>query len=56
MLVILKDIYHGTGARSSIIYAHLYSADTGDLVISATLDYILNAIEERGYILVKEKK
>lgn len=54
MHMILKDIYHGKGNRSTFIYATLVHAESGQMAISGTLDYILTAVAERGYILVKE--
>lgn len=35
------------------VFAKLYDADTGVLLISATLEYIAKAIEKRGYRLIK---
>ena len=52
MKVRLTDVRHGKDKRSNIIYATLIEADTGDLVIAATLEYILNAVKTRGYVLV----
>lgn len=54
MRVILYDIYHGPGKRSHIIYAHVKDAETKEMIVSATLDYCLDAISARGWVLVKE--
>lgn len=37
---IIKNIERGKGARNQYMYASLYNAETGELLISATLDYI----------------
>jgi len=36
----------------SQVYAELHEYDTDELIISATLEYIATAIQERGYELV----
>jgi hypothetical protein len=56
MKVIMKNVRHGREdqGRDHIIYADLYDAETGELSISATLEYILGAVKHRGYVLVKE--
>lgn len=59
MNVILTDIHHGSKAqgRDHLIYAHVRNADgDGGIIISATLDYCLARIQERGWQLVKEEK
>jgi len=45
----IKNIHKGKGNRTNLIYATLNEKDTDELVISATLDYILDTIENRGY-------
>ena len=30
-------------------YAHIINDETGELIISATFDYILDVVKERGY-------
>jgi hypothetical protein len=52
--VVLYNVHHGKGERSCYIYAHLRDAETGELIISATLDYILEAVEKRDYLLVSK--
>jgi hypothetical protein len=47
----LTKVHHGTGNRSVYIYAELRDIKTDQLMISATLDYILQAVKERNYIL-----
>lgn len=42
----IVDIHRGTGRRSHIIYAVLRS-ENGELLISATLEYIVKALAER---------
>jgi Rad3-related DNA helicase len=37
----------------SLVYASLLDANTGSIVISATLEYIAQAIQRRGYVLVE---
>lgn len=51
----LENVHHGNEAtgRGNYIYARLVEADTGELVISATLDYILMAVKKHNYKLVK---
>lgn len=39
--------------RGNIMYATLREERSGDIVVSAHLDYCLRAIRNRGYILVK---
>lgn len=58
MEVILTNIHHGDPAkgRGDYIYAELRDAKTHETIISATLDYILRAIEVRGYRLVAAEK
>lgn len=51
------NIRHGRPKLSNksdslYIYATLINADNGVPYIHATLEYILQAVEERGYILV----
>lgn len=45
---VLKDIAYDT--RFKRVYAHLYNPD-GTIIISATLHYILGAIQQRGFIV-----
>jgi hypothetical protein len=40
------DIRRGRGARTGIVYAKLVDKD-GNLLISATLDYITSALKQR---------
>lgn len=44
-----------TGGRPLYVYATLINADNGVEYIHATLNYILRAVEERGYVLVGDK-
>jgi hypothetical protein len=48
------DVRKGKGARQHITYAHLTDAETGEYLISGTLNYITEvcADPERGYELV----
>lgn len=54
MRVIMKNVRHGGGERSHIIYANLYCADENKLYMAATLEYCLKTIKERNLTLVKE--
>ena len=54
--VVLSDVRHGTGDRSKYIYAILKYYETGEILVSATLDYVLDAILNRGYVLVPAVK
>lgn len=59
MKVYLTAIHQGRFLASDgedIIYACLRDAETKDLVISATLEYCLDAVRDRNYVLVKEPK
>lgn len=38
--------------KAYLVYASLRDVDSGELLISATLEYIANAICERQYLLV----
>lgn len=51
--VVIDHIHHGEGGRSDVIYARLIDAQTGECIISATIDYILRAVNSRNYKLVK---
>jgi hypothetical protein len=42
----ITDVRRGTGARSCYVYANLRDPD-GHILISATVDYIMNVLEER---------
>lgn len=42
---------HRSHRYPGCIYACLIEIATGEVVISATIDYILDAIKERGYIV-----
>ena len=53
--VYFEDIHHGFDARKKYIYAHVRDAKTGELLISATIDYCLDAIKERNWFLVGGK-
>lgn len=56
MNVRIVNIRHGKGERNHIIYADMVDDDTGMTSICATLFYILDAIEQRGHIIVGDKK
>lgn len=43
----VTNIRRGKGARQEIIYARLIDAETGELLISATLEYITEALNAR---------
>lgn len=45
---VIKNIRRGRGNRSHIMYASLYS-DSGELLISATLDYICGRLRGEPY-------
>lgn len=45
----IKNIHKGKGNNTHVIYGTLNEKDTGNLIISATLKYILEMIEKRGY-------
>ena len=54
--VVILRAYHGTtSGREKNVYATLYDAVTKELLVSADIPYVLCAIEERGYIIAKEK-
>lgn len=40
---------HATDQSPLITYAKLVEAESGALIINATLDYILDKVQERGY-------
>ncbi len=52
----VTNIHRGSGARNKYIYAMLNDAETGESIISATLEYVLKAISEREYNLVDVKQ
>ena len=54
MEVVLRNVRHGDGYRRKYIYADLETPD-GDLMIAGTLDYIMKAVSDRGYTLVRGK-
>lgn len=43
----IVNIHHGKNERHSMIYAELRSVE-GELLIAATLDYIVSRLRERG--------
>lgn len=43
---VIKDIRRGKGYRNQTMYAKLYNEDTGEIVISATLNYITERMFE----------
>lgn len=45
----IKNIHRGIGQRSHIVYAELRAVKNDELIISATIDFILDAIQERKY-------
>lgn len=45
---------HSRRSTRRAVYASVYDAKTRELLVSSLLDYALNAIEERGYILVED--
>lgn len=49
---VLVKVFHGSGRNKDIIYAQVREANTGDLLVSADVDYCLNAIRERGWRVV----
>ena len=54
--VYFGPIYHGEEelGRDYLLYATLYDRETHSLIISADIDYILEAIEERDYYIVRK--
>lgn len=54
--VVITQIHHGEGGRSDVIYCQLVDAHTGDCIISATIDYVLRAVNSRNLRLVKAMK
>lgn len=52
--VYLSNVHQGKGLRARFTYGRLYDADTGELMIAATTDYIHKAIRDRGLTLVPE--
>lgn len=49
---VLIKVYHGHGVHSDTIYAHVRNANTQELLVSATIDYCLAAIRERGWRVI----
>jgi hypothetical protein len=47
MKLVITDIKRGDGNRSELLYGVLRDAETGELMISATLDYIVDALKDR---------
>jgi len=45
--LIITNLRRGKDTRQGIIYADLRDAETNELLIAATLDYIQQAINER---------
>lgn len=45
----IKNIRRGTGSRERFIYGDLYSSK-GELLISATLDYILKELNKAEFV------
>lgn len=41
----------GTGLKPDVVYCALVEIATGREVISATLDYVLAAVRDRGYVV-----
>jgi hypothetical protein len=52
---ILTRVRHGEGRRADTVYAELRNADTDELMVSATLDYILLACAVRRWKLVAKE-
>jgi len=50
----ITNIHHGKGAKGKNIYAKLVDAKTNELLISATIDYILIALklDNNRYLVV----
>jgi hypothetical protein len=56
--VYLHRIHHGSKLqkREHIVYASLSRVSDSTLIISATLDYCLSAVRERGFVLVPDPR
>ncbi len=54
--VVLTNVSHGSPlqGRENILYGEVRAADDGRLLISATLEYILDAAKERNYYFVSK--
>ena len=59
MNVILKNFRQNAAdhphLKPNLVYAGLYDASDESLIISATVEYIVNAILTRGYRLIRVK-
>ena len=51
----LVNIHHGSEHRSHIIFAKMTS-ENGDIEVGGTLEFLLQLIQERGYVLVGDPK
>lgn len=53
----IVDVRHGPASRgrAHLIYAHLVEADTGELIMGATLADVLAAVAARGLVLVGDR-
>ena len=53
--VVITSIHHGSAkqGRQDRVYATLVEASSGETLMTATLDTILDAVKGRGFILVK---
>lgn len=52
MKVRITNMRQGKFERRKFLYADLVEAETGELMIAATLDYIIQAIADREYELI----
>jgi hypothetical protein len=50
------EVYSGKGGRSHILFAQVHNAETDELVVNATLTYVLKVIESRNYQVVLRTK
>jgi hypothetical protein len=47
------NLHQGQGGRTEYLYATVVDAENGELIIAATLDYILKIAKVRNYQIVK---
>lgn len=50
MRICTLEVKPGTGQRAKFLYATVRCGVTGELLISATLDYVIEAAKQRGYL------
>lgn len=51
MRVVIIDLNVVRSRENGVMYCSLQDMDTGERIIMADLEYIMKAIQERGYVL-----